>query len=66
MSTSTATFEWVDAATPHAKLLHSARASTPKSLRNGSEDIQRAIERIERFQASVRAEAMPLVVAEMA
>jgi hypothetical protein len=63
-----ATVEWIDAQTPHAKLLRNGKTSAPHSLRNGSEDIQRAVERIERFQASVLRETAeaPLVLAEIA
>jgi hypothetical protein len=63
-----ADWQWIDAATPHAKLLRNGRASAPSSLRNSSADIQRAVERIERFQASVLAEETerPLVLAEIA
>jgi hypothetical protein len=60
--------EWVDAATPHAKLLRNGKASAPQSVRNSSEDIRSAVERVERFQASVTREAAerPLVLAEIA
>jgi hypothetical protein len=63
-----ATLEWVDAKTPHAKLLHEGKTASPRSLRNGSEDIRSAVERLERFQASVLREEVerPLVLAETA
>jgi hypothetical protein len=63
-----ATLEWVDAETPHAKRLHNGKSSAPKSLRNNSQDIQSAVARIEQFQASVLREATerPLVLAESA
>lgn len=63
-----ATLEWVDANTPHAKLLHEGKTPSPRSLRNDSPDIRNAVERLERFQASVLREAAerPLVLAETA
>ena len=65
---SSATLGWIDARTPHAKLLRNGKATAPSSLRNDSEDIQRAVERIEKFQARVSREAadLPLVLAESA
>jgi hypothetical protein len=62
------TVQWIDAQTPHAKLLRNGKTSAPQSLRNSSADIQRAVERIERFQASVLREAAesPLILAEIA
>ena len=57
--------EWMDAETPHAKVLRSDRVLTPASPRDDL-DIQAAVERIERFQARVlrEAEERPLVVVE--
>jgi len=62
------TLEWIDAKTPHAKRLRNDKANAPRSLRNDSEDIRSAVERVEKFQASVLREAMerPLVLAETA
>jgi hypothetical protein len=63
-----ATLDWIDAKTPHAKRLRNGKATAPRSLRNGSEDIRSAVERVERFQALVLREAVdrPLVLAESA
>ena len=63
-----ATLEWIDAKTPHAKRLQNDKATAPRSLRNDSEDIRSAIERVEKFQASVLRESVerPLVLAETA
>jgi hypothetical protein len=62
------TLEWIDAKTPHAKRLRNDKATAPRSLRNDSEDIRNAVERVEKFQASVLREAVerPLVLAETA
>ncbi len=62
------TLEWIDAKTPHAKRLRNDKATAPRSLRNDSEDIRSAVERVEKFQASVLREAIerPLVLAETA
>ena len=62
------TLEWIDARTPHAKRLRNDRATAPRSLRNDSEDIRSAVERVEKFQARVLREAVerPLVLAESA
>ena len=62
------TLEWIDAQTPHAKRLRNDKATAPRSLRNDSEDIRSAVERVEKFQASVLREAVerPLVLAETA
>jgi hypothetical protein len=63
-----ATLDWIDAKTPHAKRLQNDKAAAPRSLRNDSEDIRSAVERVEKFQARVRREAVerPLVLAESA
>jgi len=62
------TLEWIDAKTPHAKRPRNDKATAPRSLRNDSEDIRSAVERVEKFQASVLREAVerPLVLAESA
>ena len=62
------TLEWIDAKTPHAKRLRNDKATALRSLRNDSEGIRSAVERVEKFQASVLREAMerPLVLAETA
>jgi hypothetical protein len=62
------TLEWIDAKTPHAKRLRNDKATAPRSLRNDSEGIRSAVERVEKFQASVLREAIerPLVLAETA
>jgi hypothetical protein len=61
-----ATLDWIDANTPHAKRLRNDKATAPRSLRNDSEDIRSAVERVEKFQARVLREAVerPLVLAE--
>ena len=63
-----ATLEWIDAKTPHAKRLQNDKATAPRSLRNDSEDIRSAVERVEKFQASVLRESVerPLGLAETA
>jgi len=63
-----ATLGWIDAKTPYAKRLRNGKATAPRSLRNGSEDIRSAVERVEKFQAHVLREAVdrPLVLAESA
>jgi hypothetical protein len=65
---SNATLEWVDAETPHAKVLHESRPVPPTSLRDESLDIQAAIARIEQLELRVRREMAerPLVVVEAA
>ncbi len=65
---SSATLDWIDAKTPHAKRLRNDKATAPRSLRNDSADIRSAVERVEKFQARVLREAVerPLVLAESA
>jgi hypothetical protein len=62
---SSAILEWIDAETPHAKVLRSDKTSAPARLRNDL-DVQAAVRRIEQFQARLLREAQdgPLVVVE--
>jgi hypothetical protein len=62
-----AALEWIDAETPHAKVLRNDPATTSIELADDA-DVQAAIERIEEFQARVTREALerPLVVVEVA
>lgn len=62
---SSTALEWIDAETPHAKVLRSDKTTAPASLRNDL-DVQEAVRRIERFQARVLRETQegPLVIVE--
>jgi hypothetical protein len=62
---SSATLEWIDAETPHAKVLRSDKTSAPSRLKNDL-DVQAAVQRIEKFQALLLREAQerPLVVVD--
>jgi hypothetical protein len=62
-----AALEWIDAETPHAKVLRHEPVTTLKEF-EGDADVRAAIERIEAFQARITREALaqPLVVVEPA
>jgi hypothetical protein len=60
-----AALEWIDAKTPHAKVLRSNRTSGLSGLPDDP-DVQAAVVLIEQFQTRLRSEAQerPLVVIE--
>jgi hypothetical protein len=62
-----ATLDWIDAETPHAKVLRSNKTSD-LSLIEKDLDVQAAVERIEKFQARLLRETQerPLVLVESA
>jgi hypothetical protein len=62
-----AALEWIDAQTPHAKVLRNDPVTTSIEFEVDA-DVLAAIERIEAFQARVTREALeqPLVVVEPA
>jgi hypothetical protein len=62
-----AVLEWIDADTPHAKVLRNEPKTTSKGFEDDA-DVQAAIERIKAFQARVTREALeqPLVIVEPA
>jgi hypothetical protein len=62
-----AALEWIDAETPHAKVLRTEPVTTSIEFEDDA-DVQAAIERIEAFQARVTREALeqPLIVVESA
>jgi len=57
--------EWIDAETPHAKVLRNEKVITPADVQ-GDADVQAAIQRIELFQERSTREALerPLIVVE--
>lgn len=59
--------EWIDAATPHAKVLRDDQVTTTLEFHNDKE-VQAAIERVKAFQARVTREALdqPLIIVESA
>ena len=62
-----AALEWIDAETPHAKVLRNDPVTTSIEWADDA-DVRAAIERIEEFQARVTREALerPLVVVDVA
>jgi hypothetical protein len=62
-----AALEWIDAETPHAKVLRNEPVTTMTEFEHDA-DVQAAIMRIEAFQARFTREALeqPLVVVEPA
>jgi len=62
-----AALEWIDAETPHAKVLRNDPVTTSIEFRDDV-DVQAAIERIQLFQARVTREALeqPLIVIDPA
>ena len=66
MSSAVAELEWIDAETPHAKVLREEQ-EPPRALQF-DDDIRAAIARVEAFQARLTREAIdqPLVVIEPA
>jgi len=62
-----AALEWIDAETPHAKVLRNDPVTSSVEWADDA-DVQAAIARVEEFQARVTREAMerPLVVVDLA
>lgn len=63
---SKAALKWIDAQTPHAKVLREEQIEMPTIQYDA--DVQAAIERVEAFQARLSLEALeqPLIVIESA
>jgi len=62
-----AALEWIDAETPHAKVLRNDPMTSSAEWADDA-DVEAAIARIEEFQARITREAMerPLVVVDLA
>jgi hypothetical protein len=62
-----AALEWIDAATPHAKVLRNDPVTTSIEFEDDA-DVQAAIKRIQAFEARVTREALeqPLIVIDPA
>ena len=67
---SSAMLEWIDAETPHAKVLREEQVITPAEIAQIEDeaDVHAAIERVETFAARWKREALeqPLIVVETA